>query len=178
MIGSVFFAAALAFSPETALRAALDGDAEWTMERTLPGTDRTLVSSGTVHCAVGTGIVWKTVFPFESSVTMTTNAMIFADEEGVREKALSELPHYAEIRRRTDAFAAGEFSAFEGLFRVETEKFADGGWRLKLEPEVRQMERLMKSVELYGARLPTNAVMQTGDGGVSRIFFRERRRDR
>lgn len=165
-------------APEAALRLALDSSADWTMHRQPGGSDRLLVSSGTVDCRAGRGILWKTLEPFEASVEMTTNSMIFVDEDGTRTKKLSELPHYETIRAKTDAFAAGDSKAFDGLFRLESEELPDGGWRLKLTPEVSAMKRLIVELELTGTKLPTNAVMRTGDGGTTRIGFRERKNGR
>ena len=157
----------------TALRKALDGRAAWTMERTLGKGGRVLRSSGTVECVMQSGIVWRVTAPFESSVAMTTNAMVFADEDGTRVKPLSELPHYAEIRARTDAFATGDAKAFEGLFALAPTAFPGGGWKLVMKPEVSAMERLFTEIELAGAALPTNAVLMTADGGRCVIRFRE-----
>lgn len=157
----------------TALRRALDGRAAWTMERTLGKGGRTLVSSGTVECVAKSGIVWRVTAPFESSVAMTTNAMVFADEEGMRVKPLSELPHYAEIRAKTDAFAAGETRAFEGIFDLSASDLPQDGWKLVMKPEISAMERLFTEIELTGAALPTNAVLKTADGGRCVIRFRE-----
>lgn len=169
--------AAAADVPEAcaaALRRSLDGRAAWTMERRIGADGRTLVSFGTVACVVNSGIVWRVTAPFESSVAMTTNAMVFADEEGVRVKPLAELPHYADIREKTDAFAAGDAKAFDGLFKIDAEAYPQGGWRLRLRPEISAMERLFTSIELTGAGLPTNAVLRTADGGRCTIRFEER----
>ena len=158
-----------------ALRAALDSSADWRMERQLEGSNRTLVSSGVVECVAGEGIKWMVLSPFESSISMTTNAMIFADEDGERVKPLKDMPHYAEIQRRTDAFAAGDVNAFDGLFSLDAQLAEDGeGWTLKMEPDVRAMRRLFRSIELSGAATLTNVVMRTGDGGTSRIEFSRR----
>ena len=157
----------------SALRQAMDSRADWTMTRRLPGSSRTLESSGTVDCRIGRGIVWAVKEPFESSVEMTTNAMIFTDEDGRRVKSLGELPHYAEIRQATDAFVAGDTNAFDGVFSVTERRTADGGWTVTLVPEVSAMKRLFTSVELSGAALPTNAVMRTEGGGMSEIRFKE-----
>lgn len=157
----------------TALRRALDGRAAWTMERRIGKDGRALVSSGTVTCVAGSGIVWRVTAPFESSVAMTTNAMVFTDEEGVRTKPLAELPHYADIRAKTDAFVAGDAKAFDGLFALSAEELPGGGWRLDLRPELSAMERLLTRIELAGAMLPTNAVLTTADGGSCIIRFRE-----
>lgn len=162
----------------SAMQKAMDSDAEWTMARQLPGSSRTLESHGTVSCRTGKGIVWTVKEPFESSVEMTTNAMIFTDEDGRREKSLGELPHYADIRKATDAFVAGNTNAFDGVFSVTERRTADGGWTVTLVPEVSAMKRLFTSIELSGAALPTNAVMKTGDGGQSVIRFKERPRVR
>lgn len=157
-----------------ALRRALNGRATWTMERTLGAGGRTLRSSGAVDCVMNSGIVWRVTAPFASSVAMTTNAMVFADDEGTRVKPLSELPYYAEIRKRTDAFVAGDAHAFDGLFAITAEAFPEGGWRLEMKPEMRAIERLFTEIVLTGNHLPTNAVLKTADGGVSVIRFRER----
>ena len=163
----------LAASAVASLQKALDSSAAWTMERRLSGSGRTLVSSGEVHCAAGKGITWQTLLPFVSSVAMTQNAMIFTDEDGRRVKPLSELPHYADIRRATDAFAAGHTNAFDGVFAVREEQLPDGGWRLTLAPEIPAMPRLFESVEVTGAAMPTNAVLTSADGGTTTIRFRE-----
>ena len=93
-------------------------------------------------------------------------------------KPLADLPYYSDIREKTDAFAAGDEKAFDGLFKLDREELSDGGWKLVFRPEFSKLERLMKSVEVSGLRLPTNVVMRTGDGSISRISFREKRRDR
>lgn len=156
-----------------ALRRALGSSAAWRMERRLPGSVRTLVSTGVVTCTVGEGIVWKTLHPFFSSVSMTTNAMVFADEDGERVKPLDDLPQYGEIRRRTDAFARGDTGAFDGLFALEGKSAPSGGWTLVFTPEVRAMRRLFSSIVLSGDATVTSAVLTTEDGGASTIRFKE-----
>lgn len=175
MFATVLMVFATALS---ALQKAMDSNAEWTMARQLPGSSRTLASSGTVSCRAGKGIVWTVKEPFESSVEMTTNAMAFTDEDGRREKSLGELPYYADIRKATDAFLAGNTNAFDGVFAVTEKSFADGGWTVSLVPEVSAMKRLFTSIEVSGTTLPTNAVMKTGDGGRSVIRFKEHPRVR
>lgn len=170
--------AVLASSAVLSLQKALDSCADWTMERTLAGSGRTLVSAGDVRCKAGESIVWTVKSPFESSVAMTTNAMVFVDEDGRREKSLDDLPHYEDIRRATDAFAAGNTNAFDGVFEIRETELPSGGWRLELRPEVSAMRRLFTSIEVTGAALPTNAVLHNGDGGTSVIRFREKDRDR
>ena len=172
MIAIISFLAAV--SAVSAMQKALDSDAEWTMERRLKGSTRTLVSSGTVECRRNRGIVWRVREPFESSVEMTTNAMIFTDEDGRRVKPLAELPHYEDFRLATEAFAAGNTNAFDGALAVEEENFADGGWKVRFTPTIAAMRQLVKSVEVTGAALPTNAVLDCGDGGVSVIRFKEK----
>ena len=156
-----------------ALRTALASSADWRMERELAGSSRPLVSTGTVECVPGEGITWTVLHPFPSSVAMTADAMVFSDEDGERTKPLADMPHYAEIKKRTDAFSAGDASAFDGLFKLDATLAPDGkGWTLRMTPEVRAMRRLFREIELSGAATLTNAVMRTGDGGVSRISFK------
>lgn len=174
---SAIFAATVFAAPESAMRRALDADADWSLERRLGGSAMVFKSSGIVRCRKGEGIEWKTTSPFESSVTMTRSSMIFEDEDGRRVKNLSELSHYEEIREATDRFANGDRSAFDGVFELKCEELPDGGWRLKLVPAVAAMRTLISEVVLSGAALPTNAVLKTADGGISRIAFKERKRE-
>ena len=174
-IATMTLAAATALS---ALQKAMDSGADWTMARRLPGSSRTLESRGTVDCRAGRGIVWTVSEPFPSSVEMSADAMVFADEDGRREKSLDDLPHYADIRKATDDFVAGNTNAFDGVFSFAERSTADGGWTVTLVPEVSAMKRLFTSVEISGAELPTNAVMKTEGGGMSVIRFKERPRVR
>lgn len=186
---SVFFSFCLAFAglsaaselPEacaSALRRALSSGAGWTMERRLAGSDRSLFSTGIVVCTPEREIVWKAVYPFPSSVSMTTNAMIFADEDGRRVKPLDRLPYYDEIRRRTDAFARGDTEAFDGLFELEARNSPNGGWTLVFSPEVKAMRSLISEVELTGSETLEKALLRTSDGGCSVIRFKESERGR
>lgn len=170
---SVSVSLLLAFSATLSLQKAMNSSATWTMERRLAGSTRSLRSSGDVRCRMGEGIVWRVLAPFVSSVEMTTNAMVFVDEDGRREKTLDELPHYEDIRRATDAFVAGQNTAFDAVFEVTETSLAAGGWRLELVPKDSGMRRLAASVEITGAELPTNVVLRTSDGGESVIRFRE-----
>ena len=158
---------------ESALRRALDSDAAWRMERKLAGSTATLVSTGVVSCAAGRGIVWDVRHPFPSTATMTTNEMVFADEDGRRVKPLKDLPHYDDVRRETDAFLAGDPKAFDGAFTVETRFLDDGRWTLRFEPKVGDMKRLAESVEITGGATVDKAVLKSADGGVTTLVFTE-----
>jgi len=160
-------------SCESALRRALDSDASWIMERRIAGSDRTLISTGVVSCAAMRGVIWEVRHPFPETISMTTNSMSFADEDGVRVKPLSELPHYADIRREADAFLSGDPKAFDGAVDVETRFGADGEWTLTFKPSVRQMKRLLESVEVCGTDVVSRVVLKTADGGMSTIRFVE-----
>ena len=159
-----------------ALQKALGSSATWTMERKFPESVRTLVSTGTVDCVVGTGIQWRVLHPFPSSVEMTVDSMVFEDEDGRRVKKLADMPYYSAIREKADAFARGDTSAFDELFEMSSSALDCGGWVLTMKPKQSALRRLFTSVELSGDRAFTNAVLHAGDGGVSVIRFMERSR--
>lgn len=161
-----------------ALRRALDSSADWTMARRFAGSGRVLATTGVVECVAGEGIAWKVLHPFASSVTMTTNSMIFADEDGERVKPLEKLPYYGEIRARTDAFARGETDAFEGLFKVDAAICSNGNWRMEFVSENKAMRRLFSKAVLSGGEELTSVLLTTEDGGSSEIRFKGKSRDR
>lgn len=162
----------------TALQKALCSSATWTMERRFSESVRALVSTGTVDCVVGTGIQWRVLHPFPSSVEMTVDSMIFEDEDGRCVKKLADMPYYSVIREKSDAFARGDTSAFDELFEMSSSVPDCGGWVLTMKPKQSAMRRLFTSVELSGDQTFTNAVLRAGDGGVSTIRFMERPRDK
>lgn len=164
--------------PVEALRHAIDSSAQWTMKRRLVGSERVFVTTGVVDCVAGKGISWKVLYPFASSVTMTTNTMIFADEDGERVKLIDEMPYYKEIRKRTDAFARGETDAFDGLFDVDASMCSDGTWRVEFTPENKAMRRLFSKAILSGGKELTSVLLKTEDGGTSEILFKGKSRVR
>ena len=148
------------------------------MERTLPGSDRTFVSFGTVDCRAGdSGIEWRTVKPFPSLVAMRKDGMVFEDEDGRREKAAGDMPHYDEIRKATDAFSSGSAGAADDVFETEASMLPDGRWRVVFKPRVAAMRVLVESAEMRGGELPEEVTISSG-GATSRIFFKaEKGRD-
>lgn len=160
------------------MRRALVSSASWRMERKLPGSDRVLVSSGTVECrAGGSGIEWRTVKPFPSLVAMRKDKMVFEDEDGRREKEASDMPHYGDIRKATDAFASGSMDAVDDIFETEASMLPGGKWRVVFKPRIMAMRTLVESVEMCGGELPETATIRSG-GATSTIFFKaEKRRD-
>ena len=158
---------------ENAFRRALDADAAWRMERRIEGTDKTLVSTGIVSCAAKKGIVWDVRFPFRETVTMTTNSIVFADDESVRVKTLSELPHYESFRRLCDDFMDGDAESFDDVFKTEVRIGSNGVWKVVFKPSMRRMRRLVSEIEVSGVEKISNVVIRTGDGTCSRIEFVE-----
>lgn len=158
---------------ESALRRALDADASWKMERKLAGSDRTLVSTGLVSCASQKGIVWDVRFPFAERISMTKDKMVFADEDGRREKSLSELPHYARIREACDAFLGGDSGAFKAMVDMEFSPGENGGWKAVFKPSNWRARRIMEEVEIVGDSTVDRIVMRTKGGGITKIEFKE-----
>lgn len=168
-----FAAKELPVACHTALWRALDADAAWQMERTFPGSVRPLVSTGVVSCARFRGIVWDMRYPIQSTITMTTNAMVFADEEGMRIKDLADLPYYEEIRTRTDAFSRGDSGAFDGLFTWQVTTPSTNSWQLTLIPALAPLERLFTKIEVAGTDEITNVTWYTSGGGTIHLKFKE-----
>lgn len=183
-LSACFFLSCAAMAQElpdrcvSAIRRALGSSATWRMERRLEGGARPLVSTGVVSCVVSRGIEWKVLHPFPSSVGMTTDSMVFVDEEGRRVKPLSDLPYYEDIRERTDAFARGDVKAFDGLFELESEICPGGGWKIVLTPQMRAMRHLFTVMEISGGETVDKVSLKTEKGGVSDIVFRESPRER
>ena len=62
---------------------------------------------------------------------------------------------------------------FDGVFTIEECTMPGDGWKIILTPTVSAMRRLIGRVELTGDALPTNAVLESADGGSSVIRFKE-----
>lgn len=146
--------------------------ATWTASRKNLDLGTTLTSSGAVVFRPNDSIVWTTLAPFPSTVTMAKTQMIFVDEDETRVKPLEDLPYYKEIRERTDAFIAGDDAAFDRIFTMTAcEVKSSGEWRLELEPAVSAMKRLLTHVELSGHADLQKVVMTSGRGEKILIRF-------
>ena len=156
-----------------ALRRALDSRATWTMERTFPDTSRKLVSSGTVHCVPGTGIVWTATAPFHSRIAMTPDGMSIQDDFTDEQKASHDMPRYDELFKTVDSFASGDNDKLVKAFEISATQCASNGWHVVVVPKARELRRLVPEITLDGGVTITNAVMRTHDGGISRIQFTE-----
>ncbi len=161
------------------MRRALSSSATWRMERTVPGTDRVFKSSGDVACDLGGGggIVWRTLAPFASTVSMRKDAMVFEDEDGRREKPAGDMPHYEDIRKATDAFAAGDDGAFARVFDTSASALPGGRWKIVMKPRGSAAGKLVEYAAIEGAGLPETVVIRAANGGESRISFKRKEGD-
>lgn len=157
---------------ERALRRALESDASWTMEKTWENSPLKIKGEGSVSCVKGGGIVWRSVKPAVSSITMEAERMKFEDSRGTRIADASEMPHYREIRKAVDGFFDGGGAPMERLFKVTAEK-SGCGWRAVLVPKRRDLKHIVKSVELSGAQTLDRAVFSFGSGETSTFTFSE-----
>ena len=157
---------------ENAMRRALTSSASWTMTKTWSDSPIRISSSGTVSCVKGGGIFWRVDKPIASSVSMTAGEMVFRDMRGVRRIKDSDVPHYGEIKKAIDCFAAGGPMTLENLFNV---RFAGDSrrWSAELLPKRRDMGYLIKSIRLSGAEKLDEAVLKFASGETSSIRFSE-----
>ncbi len=170
---SLGWAAEPAEAFRVALRRALDADASWSMEKRSPALKRPLKSRGTVSCALGRGICWRTEAPFLHTITITPEAMTFTTAQGTSTKTADDLPHYAQISTLTAAFARGEEAAFDNLVsEVEPLPAPEGRWQLRLVP-VRQARRLFEEVLLSGGETLDEAELHAPDGTQIHLHFTE-----
>lgn len=155
------------------IKGALDSSALWTMERRFTKDAAPIVASGRVDCKLGQEIVWTTLKPFDASVTMTTNQMIFTDIEGTRVKNLADMPHYTDIRLMADSLASGDETAFRKMFEVEGEVSTQTVWKIVLKPKVKEIRYLFNRMELSGEKELKEVVMDTAKGGSTVIKFKK-----
>ena len=82
------------------------------------------------------------------------------------------MPHYGEIKKAIDCFAAGGPMTLEKLFNV---RFAGDSrrWSVELLPKRRDMGYLIKSIRLSGAEKLDEAVLKFASGETSSIRFSE-----
>ena len=159
---------------ESAMRKALVSGASWRMEKTLSGASRTLVASGTVECRIpGGGIEWRTLKPFESSVKMLPQAMVFEDVDSVRTNSAASMPRYLDVRKAVDAFASGNDAAFNDVFDVKVDGAPGGKWRAVFTPVRKELSAMFGRVEVSGGEYPETVVMESGTAVVKIRFSRE-----
>ena len=161
----------------TALQRALDADAVWTMEKTLPTLKRPLTSSGEVSCKAGSGAVWRTVRPFLHEIHVTKDFIKLTSAGETETRVCGELPHYAAIQKATDAFLSGDTRAFDVLFDWTWFMPPSGGtWMMRLDVRDSRMRRVLTHVTLSGAETLESVTLATPRNGTLKIRFKEKGR--
>lgn len=156
---------------ENAMRRAFTSSAAWTMTRTWTDSPIRMISSGTVSCSKGRGVLWRVEKPLSSSIDMRASEMIFSDMKGCRRVENSKLPHYEEITKAIDGFLDGGAMEIEKLFKVGCSK-AGAGWRIELIPRRRDLGYLLKSISLSGADTLNEAILTYASGERMALKFK------
>ncbi|MBO7654614.1 MAG: hypothetical protein J6U40_06795, partial [Kiritimatiellae bacterium] len=156
----------------SAVRRALDADAEWTMAKTTVSPALTVESSGVVSCFAGRGIVWQMREPFMHEYRMTTNTLAIVSELGTETKGLKDLPYYASIRQQTDRLLAGETAPFSDAFNWTWDEVGTG-WTMRLLPKRRQFSRWVKQVTIWGGEAIDRTAIVYASGDQADIRFKE-----
>lgn len=158
-----------------ALRRALDADATWMLQKTLPSPPIMLVSTGVVSCCADTGIVWRTLGPIPSTVTMTTNTLSVVSEDTNTTTPLRDLPHYARIRDTTKRLLAGDSRPLTSM--VETQWLPaptpEDSWTLTMRLRNAGQNPLFTSLVLTGGETLDRATFMCPDGSVLALSFSE-----
>ncbi|MBR0032180.1 MAG: outer membrane lipoprotein carrier protein LolA [Treponema sp.] len=144
---------------------------DFSQEKTAPNLKRPLKSSGTfIFC--DTGILWKTVKPFPSTMAVTKDSLIMTAANGtktVTDGSSNEV--FKSVAQTLTSLFSGDRSELEKYFVISEYKSSGAEWSVSLAPKDRTISQALTKILLSGAAdgkksVLDNMVVNQSDGST------------
>lgn len=141
--------------------------------KSVPGFRHPLISSGTFLIARGKGVMWHTLKPFASVLTITRDHLLSRQADGqvtTRVDAKDE-PGLRAINLMLFAVMSADVTTLEQRFHITGALLDQAGWTLKLTPRDAMLAQWVTSIELSGDQVVRRVTLVEAQGGSSVITF-------
>jgi len=146
---------------------------EFVEEKRLVGIDRTLRASGSFFVDRERGVLWRTLAPISSVLKITRDEIVQSDGRQVlmrlaaeREPVVKAVSAVLFATFAADLGALGQYFEFAGQ--------VDGAhWHLKLTPKEPGLARVIRGLELDGAKTVRRVDLTAASGDLLHLEFRQ-----
>lgn len=146
--------------------------AEFAQQRTISGMAQPLNSSGNLVIAQQQGLWWQQEKPFSLTLLLTENRMvqIMAGQDPQVVTAQSN-PQMFQFNSLLSALFHADRRVLEQNFTLGFTDQGKGAWTLVLTPKVSPLNRLFRSITLYGETYLNNIDINDMQGDATHIRF-------
>ena len=119
--------------------------------KTVAGSPRSFVSTGSILIKTGMGIVWVTEKPYPSILVVGRDVLIQKIRDGAPTHLdMAQNPVYAQIATTLECVFSADFTQMSETFRTYLSG-DEKGWSLKLIPKSKTVASFMESIEMAGS---------------------------
>lgn len=142
-------------------------------EKQLAGFRNALKSNGRFVIARGRGVVWDTLAPFASGMTVTAERVTSRAPDGSTQVEVDakQQPGLAAVNRLLFAVLAGDVAALAERFVPAPTLGAGDAWQLDLAPRPGPLADVLAGVSLEGDRHVRKVRIEERAGDITSIVF-------
>ncbi|HET9049644.1 MAG TPA: outer membrane lipoprotein carrier protein LolA [Chiayiivirga sp.] len=147
----------------------------FSQEKQLAGFRHPLRSQGRFLLARDRGVVWTTLKPFPSEMTVTQDRILTRQSDGKTriEADANQQPALRSINTLLFALMGGQLDALSSRFEVSTVHADEAGWEVALTPKPGVLTQVFAQVTLAGDRFVRRVELAERSGDHTRIEFSE-----
>lgn len=142
-------------------------------EKKLAGFNNPLRSDGRFVLARGQGVIWDTLAPFASGMTVTPDRVLSRAADGSNQVEIDarQQPGLAAVNRLLFAVLGGDVAALSERFDLVLDAGEGEQWRLKLTPRPGAVADVLTTVTLEGDRYVRKVHIEERAGDITSIVF-------
>lgn len=130
-----------------------------------------LSSSGRFSFEQGKAVVWETLVPVQSRLTLTPGGISFADAQGEQKTPAQAQQAGAEIVAKIFmGVIAGELDSLQDYFNLKATGSASE-WQIQLSPRSANLAAYINSIELRGREFTEQLDIREANGDKTHIVF-------
>lgn len=147
--------------------------ADFTQTKQMPALKRPLITSGKLLYSKTQGVIWQISKPYPISYILSEDKVVEVSADGVRkERAVRDMPGFAQISRIFKAMLSGDVNALNGYFdnKIQIEP-NQAGWQLQLTPKQTQTLRFVQGIVVSGNQFVSSINIQEPNAASTAIVF-------
>ena len=152
---------------------------QFVQSRQIQGFKRPVESSGDFVVARNRGLVWHTMKPFESTLSVNRERLRITNGKGGTETTLDARrePMLRTLNDILQSVVIADVAALEKSFALQVKAVGAESWEMSLQPKDATLRARFSAITLLGGAYVQNVRLQEASGDVTTVRFQEQRED-
>jgi hypothetical protein len=152
---------------------------QFTQSRQIAGFRRPVQSSGDFVVARNRGLVWHTVKPFESTLSVSRERLRVSSGQGNAETTLDARrePMLRTLNDILQSVVIADVAALQKSFEMQVRPVGASGWEMALTPKEATLRARFSAITLAGGAHVQSARLVEASGDVTTVQFHDQRED-